>query len=222
MVLQVGFWYSNMRYLILVIVLGLLLPIAAGEGRSGKIFSARSSRKAQKSKNFRTAENCALLENFNKETSTCKLMTALAVDNVVASAGDIVDIEVHGAINGESTFGVTIMVEILTRSDNEGDIWFTASVEDILQIGDPWFDIGVFSSYDIDLSGSDYLNGTVDDDGNYLSVPVVYSGPLSLFPVQVSEDANGVWDISLSTIVGDSDWEGVETVLRHGTVTIEE
>ncbi len=212
-----------MRYLILILILGLLLPMAAGEGRSGKNFYARTSRKTQKSKNIRTAENCTLLEEFNKETNSCELITVLAVDSVVASAGDIVEVEVYGAITGEETFGVTILVEIISRPDNEGDVWFTlAPPSDILQIGDPWLDFGVFTSYDTDLAFSDYLNGTVDDDGNYLSVPVFYSGPLSSFPVAISSDAVGVWDVHLSTIAGDSDWEGVETILRSGTITVAE
>lgn len=166
-------------------------------------------------------QSCSILEE--ERAGSCELLTVLAVEGVTATAGEIVDVRVLGAINGEETFGVTIMVEILSRPDNVGDVWFTGSPpSDILQIGDPWLDIGVFSSYDTDLAGSDFLNGSVDDDGDYLAVPVVYSGPLSMFPVQVGEGASGVWDISLSTVAGDSDWEGVDTVLRHGTITIKD
>ena len=113
------------------------------------------------------------------------------------------------------------MLEIIRREGAVGDVWFTpAPSTDIEQIGDPWDDAGIFSAYDTDLSFSDYLNGTVDDDGNYLPVSVVYSGPLSSFPVESSLDAAGTWDVSLSTSSGNSDWEAVETLLRHGTITI--
>lgn len=166
-------------------------------------------------------QSCGLLEQYNRSTRTCELITGLAVESVTAEPGEIVDVVVHGAINGEETFGVTIMLEILPREGSIGDVWFTLSPpSDIEQVGDPWVDVGVFSSYDTDLAFSDYMNGTVDDDGNYIPAPVWYEGPLSLFPIEVSEDASGVWDISLSTSEGDSNWEGVETILRSGTVVI--
>ncbi|KKL92320.1 hypothetical protein LCGC14_1885860 [marine sediment metagenome] len=174
------------------------------------------------SKIVQTENECGLLERFDNWSGRCETLTILAVESVTVEAGESVGVMVHGAINGEETFGATILVELVARKSNRGDIWFTHSPpSDIIQVGGPWIDIGVFSSYDTDLSFSDYLNGTVDDDGNYLPVPVWYSGTLSLFPVQVSEDASGVWDIHLNTSAGDSDWEGVSTVLRSGTITVE-
>ena len=91
---------------------------------------------------------------------------------------------------------------------------------DIIPVGDPWSNIGIFTPFDTDLSGGERFNGSVDDDENYLPAPVTYSGPLSSFPVEASHDAEGVWDVVLDTALGASDWEGVPTRLIAGTITV--
>ena len=158
---------------------------------------------------------------------------------------------ISGAIEGESTFGVTIMVELIPRPKNTGRVEFTPvnaelpaqrgsiSVRrrlghldevrvakpvrpdvDIVQLGDPWPDQGTFTVFDTDKTNSRTLNGTVDDNGIFVGSPVTFSGALSALPVRASADAEGVWDVTLSTSRGDSSWEGAVTELSKGTVTV--
>jgi hypothetical protein len=62
----------------------------------------------------------------------------------------------------------------------------------------------------------------VDDDGSWMcGASVDFSGPLASFPVVAGPDADGVWDVWLSTYVGDSRWECVDsTTLINGTITV--
>jgi len=207
-----------MRFLIIILL--SLLPLLLGQVRVDDV-RPKENNFREKIQKFPAGEKgCSLLEQRNRR-GRCELLTALAVENILVSSGDTANVIVHGAINGEETFGVTILVEIVPREGAVGDVWFTLSPpSDISQVGDPWVDRGLFSSYDTDLVFNDCLNATVDDDGNYLPVPVWYSGPLSMFPVQTSFDAVGIWDVHLSTSVGDSDWEGVSTVLLSGTIEV--
>jgi len=43
---------------------------------------------------------------------------------------------------------------------------------------------------------------------------------LSRFPVQVSADAAGEWDVLISTSSGASSWEGLKTDLRSGSLHV--
>ena len=139
----------------------------------------------------------------------------LSAGHLVMRPGAQAAVVVSGRIAGESTFGVTIMLELVPRSDSAGTLAFTAGVRglsqprprfevggaigrtqyvtlapvpliavDIAQAGDPWPGMGSFSRFDVDQTDNPMLNGSVDDNGTFLAAPVVYSGPLSTFPVQ--------------------------------------
>jgi len=158
---------------------------------------------------------------------------------------------VSGALEDESTYGVTIMVELIPRPGNKGTLEFTRAVGklaaqpkqvsvhrsagrpdevrisqahrpdmDIVQLGDPWPQHGTFTPFDTDESHSVTLNGVVDDNGTFTGEPTTFSGALAAFPVKASANAQGVWDVALSTSKGDSSWEGLGTTLRGGTVTV--
>ena len=147
----------------------------------------------------------------------------LSVDSLSMPPGSTVTLTVSGDIAGESTFGVTIQVEILSRVGNTGTLEFTpAPPGDITQEGDPWSGVGTFLIFDTDPAGTDspILNGSIDTDDDFLPVPVTFSGLLSGFPIVASFDADGVWDFVLSTSDGDSSWEGPFTTLLAGTVTV--
>lgn len=168
---------------------------------------------------------CIPPEVLNTETTTCELRASLVVNAIALSSGSQGNVAVLGSIEGDATFGVTIMVEVRTREGNVGTVSFTPasppdSPTDIVQIGDPWPGAGLFTPFDTDLAGSSQLNGSVDDDGNHVPVPLTYTGILSSFPVQASPDAEGVWDVVLETTLGDSEWEAVPTTLRAGSITV--
>lgn len=144
---------------------------------------------------------------------------SLSVNDLVLTPGDTAELLVSGAINGESTIGVSMLVELVPRPGSVGTVTFTLSPpEDIVQRGDAWPLGGIFSGFDTDAFGfSPTLNASVDDNGTFISSPVSYSGPLTGFPVTASIGAGGVWDVLL---VGDSGWEGVTTALNTGTITV--
>ncbi len=50
---------------------------------------------------------------------------------------------------------------------------------------------------------------------------MTYAGTLVDIPVVTGIDASGVWDVVLSTSVGDSSWEGLVTTLTPGTITVD-
>lgn len=132
---------------------------------------------------------------------------------------------VHGHIDGDSTFGVTVMAQILPRAGNTGTVVFTpAPPTDIVQLGDPWEGVGTFDAYDTDAPGFDWffstLNGSVDDNGGFTPSPVIFDGALTGFPIVASEDASGIWDVVLSTDPGASGWEDLVTTLTPGTITV--
>ena len=138
--------------------------------------------------------------------------------------GSLGSVRVSGQIDNESTFGVTILLEIVRRFDARGLVIFTPAVTpqdyDIVQIGDAWPGMGGFTPFDTDLSGSFFLNGSIDDNGIFLPQPLTYSGPLTQFGVLASDDAKGVWDVRLVTSFGPSSWEGLSTTLIAGTITV--
>jgi hypothetical protein len=129
---------------------------------------------------------------------------------------------VTGTIDDEATFGVTILIEILPRAGNSGSVEFTpAPPNDVIQLGDPWPGAGTFTPYDTDAIGfAASRNGSVDDNGTFLSSPVTYDGALAVFPIAAGPGASGVWDVVLSTSVGDSGWEDVATTFVAGTITV--
>jgi len=147
----------------------------------------------------------------------------LSVGNVIMQPGTSSNVTVSGAISGESSFGVTILVELIPRAGTTGTLTYTAAPPtDIAQVGDPWPSVGTFGGFDTDQTGSATLNGSVDDNGTFVEAPITFSGALSRFPVTASAGATGVWDVVLSTSSGDSLWEGATVVsnLISGTVTV--
>lgn len=145
----------------------------------------------------------------------------LAVRPVTLDPGGIAPVIVEGSASNESTFGVSILVELVPRPGNIGTVMFTpAPPTDIGLAGDPWPGVGTFTTFDTDLTGSNLLNGSVDDNGTFVPEPLSYSGLLAGFPIVASVNASGTWDIVLSTTAGDSTWEGLPTTLTPNSVTI--
>lgn len=146
---------------------------------------------------------------------------ALSVTSVNVLPGATDGIVVSGTIAGESTYGVVVMAEITPRPGNTGTVTFTlAPPVDVTQVTDVWPAAGMFTPLDTDASGSVALNGAVDDDGNFVPAPVSFNGALVRLPIIAGPDAAGVWDVSLTTSLGASAWEGLATVLVNGTVTV--
>ena len=148
----------------------------------------------------------------------------LSAANVNMQPGATASVLVSGDIAGESTFGVSVLVELVNRAGHTGTVTFTPAVlptdVDITQLGDPWPGEGTFSPLDTDTSASLLLNGAIDDNGTFLPDAVTFSGPLAVFPIVASADAGGVWDVVLATSVDDSSWEGLVTMLIAGTITV--
>jgi hypothetical protein len=146
----------------------------------------------------------------------------LTAEDLVVQPGTSGQLRVSGNIAGASTFGITILVELVSRPGNIGTLTFTPSPPpDIVQLGDPWPGTGTFSGFDTDAPGfAATLNGSVDDNGNFVAAPVTFSGVLAGFPVSASPDAGGTWDVVLTTTGGDSTWEGVTTTLNAGVISV--
>lgn len=149
-----------------------------------------------------------------------------AVD-MTMPAGRTAEALVRGSIIGLSTFGVTILLEIVPREGTTGTVTYTPTPPvDIVQRGDPWPEGGRFDAFDTDAPWfSITLNGSWDDDGSFLGDPVTYSGPLTGFGITTSNDATGVWELMLTVtdqegIRVDSSWEELDTTLVHGTLRI--
>jgi hypothetical protein len=145
----------------------------------------------------------------------------LTAHDLTMSPATIADVVVSGGVTQEETAGVNILLEIIPRAGATGTVRFTSAPPvDIEQLGDPWPGVGTFSPYDTDLTASDSLNGSVDDNGNYVPEMTTFAGNLASYPVQASEDADGEWDVFLSTFIGDSNWEGLPTSLESGTISV--
>ncbi len=148
----------------------------------------------------------------------------LSVSRIAMPPNSTTSLVVSGTIDNESTFGVTILLEIIPRFNARGLVIFTPAtggqINDIIQVGDAWPAAGGFTPFDTDLSGSFFLNGSIDDNGVFLPQPLTYTGPLTQFGILASDDARGVWDVRLVTSFGPSSWEGVPTTLNAGTVTV--
>ncbi|NQU21931.1 MAG: PEP-CTERM sorting domain-containing protein [Candidatus Nealsonbacteria bacterium] len=144
----------------------------------------------------------------------------LSIGSVIMAPDAVDMLIVSGHIDGESAPSVTCLLEIIPREGNIGILEFTAAPPgDVAQLGDPWLGSGAFVAWDTDESGSWAINGSLCDSG----LPpdsVVYSGELSSFPIVASADAEGIWDVTLSTSLGDSSWEGLTTTLVAGTVRV--
>ncbi len=145
----------------------------------------------------------------------------LSAGNSTIAGGESGNVVVSGNIAGQETYSVTIQVQIFARAGNSGTVTFTPSPPpDIAQLEDPWPEAGTFEAFDTDITGWLIFNGSVDENGDLIARPLTFSGPLSSFPVQASIDAYGVWDVALSTFVGDSLWGGQATTLTPGTITV--
>lgn len=154
----------------------------------------------------------------------------LSAPDLLMPAGRTTEIVLSGDIAGSATYGVTLWVEVVSRAGNTGDVMFTAAPPvDVIQRGDPWVGLGTFGPFDTNSPEfSETLNGSIDDNGNFLGESLAYAGPLSAFPVTAGADALGVWDIRLCPgrcwVEEGSFWTGTPAVLptarRHGTLTI--
>lgn len=149
----------------------------------------------------------------------------LSVNSITLSAGQRGEVVISGDSGGNPTYGVELLVWIRPRPDSVGTLVFTpAPPIDIRQEEDPWPDAGAFSVFDTNgpLGFGPYLNGTADADGRWMcNQPVDFSGPLVSFPVIAGPDAEGVWDVWLTTYLGESRWECVDsTTLTNGTITV--
>ena len=152
---------------------------------------------------------------------TVQPSVSLSAPSFSMPPGSTVNAQVNGSIAGQSTFGVTILVELIPRAGTTGTLMFTDSPPvDVAQLGDPWPGVGTFSAFDADTTGSTVLNGSVDDNGTFVAGPVTFSGALTRFPMVASGDASGVWDMTLATSAGSAGWEGVFTALLPGTITV--
>ena len=146
---------------------------------------------------------------------------SLSVGSIAMPPGGTAALMVSGDVQDRSTFGVTVLLELVPRAGALGTLEFTpAPPVDITQLGDPWPGVGSFSPFDTDTTASSTLNGGVDDNGTFVAGPLNYSGLLASYPIVASPDATGVWDVKFSTSAGDSSWEGLTTTLLQGTVDV--
>ncbi len=154
----------------------------------------------------------------------------LSAVDVHMPAGGTAEVWIFGEIAQQETIGVTILAWIQERQENVGSVTYTlAPPVDITQRGDPWPGTGTFDALDTDGPGlGPNLNGSVDDNGQFVPLVLDYSGPLVSLPITASGDATGTWDIRLCEepcgIEDGSFWNsapfGVPTARRHGIVRI--
>ncbi|UCE61634.1 MAG: hypothetical protein JSU63_07775 [Phycisphaerales bacterium] len=145
----------------------------------------------------------------------------LSVSSIDMSPGTIASIIASGSISGDSTYAVTIMLELKPQAGNVGQVEFTPEPPmDIIQLEHPWPTDGTFEAFDTLRTFSIARNGSIHDNRTLVPAPTTFAGDLSEFPVRASADASGKWDVMLTTGVGDSYWEGVTTTLIQGTITI--
>ncbi len=178
----------------------------------------------------RVLQRGAINVTGNLGSSSVTVGPILWAPDVLMPAGRTTEIVVSGDIAGSETYGVTLWVELVSRKGNTGDVIFTAAPPvDVTQRGDPWVGLGTFGPFDTNSPEfSETLNGSIDDNGNFLGESLTYAGLLSAFPVTASADALGVWDIRLCPgrcwVEEGSFWTGTPAVLptarRHGTLTI--
>lgn len=181
----------------------------------------------------------------------CVFAAEMAAGEVRVRPNTVGELAVSGTINGESTFGWTVMVRLVPRSDARGSLEFTSVSQttaphratfevrspggqaanillhqrhalemDVRQGEDVWPQVGSFTPFDTDRSGSRVQNGAVDDNGTLLKSSVSFHGVLARFPIRAGQGARGTWDVLLYTGAGASGWEDCDTRLVHGTVTV--
>lgn len=178
------------------------------------------------------------------------LAAELTVEGLALRPGSTGELVVSGSISGESTYGVTIMMELVPRPGAVGRVDFTPGIvaaavtarrpiypegrltpdepsdvlteseSDIRPLRSPWPRRGSCTVYDTHHSGSLRLNGLVMDNGNFVATPINFNGTLGLFPIAAERGAHGIWDIRLTTSRGASSWEGVQTDLHAGTLVV--
>ena len=67
------------------------------------------------------------------------LAADLSVGDLTMAPGNTATVVVSGSINGDLTYAVTIMLEIVPRGGNTGTVVFTPEPPvDIAYLGDPW------------------------------------------------------------------------------------
>lgn len=125
-------------------------------------------------------------------------VASLSVTELAVPAGRVAELVVSGEIDGAETIGVTVTLELSPGAGSVGDVSFTpAPPVDIEIVSDPWSEAGTFSPFDTDITSSGALNGSVLDNGTYEDLSMVFAEDLVSFPVVVSGEAKGVWDVRL-------------------------
>lgn len=153
----------------------------------------------------------------------------ISVSSMTMAQNNTSQIIVFGSITGEAADGVTIVVELIPQIGAVGTVAFTpaASVldEDISEFISP-FAGGSFDSLDTNDTFSLFRNGSTRDSG---ATPrtTTFDGPLTIFPIEASMDALGVWDIKLqiqspSTASVWNPSSSIITTLIEGTITVTE
>lgn len=164
---------------------------------------------------------CAILILLLPGDSAPSGSPALTAGHTILPAGQSGEVIVSGRVGGQSTFGVTVLVELVPRPGAVGQVRFTPGPpSDIVQLGDPWPGAGTFTAFDTDSTASDELNGMVDDNGSFQPGPLLFDGELARFPIEADANAQGIWDAVLATTAGDSNWEGLPTTLDAGSIVV--
>ncbi|MHC4063080.1 MAG: choice-of-anchor Q domain-containing protein [Planctomycetota bacterium] len=153
----------------------------------------------------------------------------LSVSSITIGAGQTDAVVVSGDIQGEDCFAISIILEIVPQGGNTGTLEFTPSGPyppptnppiDIFQINEIWPGVGHFEPLDTGATPSTLVNAAVDDDGDFVAIPLTFTGDIAGFPVVASGDASGVWDVVLDSF-GGSTWDPeVPTTLTAGTITV--
>ena len=91
---------------------------------------------------------------------------SLTVSDISLVDGEPGVVVVFGEVNDLSTFGVSLLVEIVPRAGSVGVVEFTpAPPVDVHQLGDPWKGAGMYTAFDTDTAPfSASLNGYIDDE----------------------------------------------------------
>ena len=146
----------------------------------------------------------------------------LAIDDLMLSPGEVGQVVVSGRVEAELTPAVTVLVQIAPRDGAVGTVVFTPSPPvDIVQLGDPWPEVGTFDTFDTDSTLSDTLNGSGDDNGTFVPEETTFDGALVGLPVIASSDAQGEWDVLLTIPDDASRWETLPTTLHSGVIRVE-
>lgn len=138
------------------------------------------------------------------------------------SPGEVGQVVVSGRVEAELTPTVTVLVQLAPRDGAVGTVVFTpAPPVDIVQLGDPWPEVGTFDAFDTDSTLSDTLNGSGDDNGTFVPEETTFDGVLVGLPVIASSDAQGEWNVLLTIPDNASRWETLPTTLHSGVIRVE-